>query len=611
MSNRFFVLIFLLTTIAFAQVPEKVHQKTSKFLSFDSEVMAPATYGKYTPVPSVFKVQNPANGDTVGYTSFDYFANSLVRDQVAFYDGKVHISPMIRKWGSTKRTVSYITNNNATSTYTTVQAFDSVTGASGYQQIDIQRTGTAPGTIGIVAHQTVSGATQCRLGIWDGTSAFLPSTFAPATDPSLQFVGDTIFLSTSGNRLEFSFFKSPDYGTTINQFAHIGDFSSTFFWKNNGTTELGIAKSRNEQYVAYYGGSRYSTSGTPAYNADSPDTVDNMWYILSSDKGKTFVPFRTGISGVIGLVPSRPLYAPLLCNFAQTDLAITNTGVIHQVFNGYSAVFNATKDTILADAFPMLYWNSVNKTFITISDINVDTLVDLDNIDRPGNNLGASYPSIAVSDDGKGVFAIWTGPQITGGAVDSVNGGGFYWTDLYYAYSADGGNKWTYGGTVPGANQKQVAEQYGTCAQFLEDNGTTWRAHVLYEADLINGISVFTGGNAISNNPLVYKTIDFPKTPAGIKDIANGKKNFSLDQNFPNPFNPSTSINFSLAARSAVTLKVYDMLGREVATLVNNEEIAAGSHSVSFDASKLTSGVYIYSLKAGNFSESKKLTLLK
>jgi hypothetical protein len=85
---------------------------------------------------------------------------------------------------------------------------------------------------------------------------------------------------------------------------------------------------------------------------------------------------------------------------------------------------------------------------------------------------------------------------------------------------------------------------------------------------------------------------------------------FNLEQNYPNPFNPSTTIKYSLAERSAVTLKVYDVLGNEVASLINATQ-EAGSHSVNFDASKLSSGLYIYTLNTGNFTSSKKMMLLK
>ncbi len=84
-----------------------------------------------------------------------------------------------------------------------------------------------------------------------------------------------------------------------------------------------------------------------------------------------------------------------------------------------------------------------------------------------------------------------------------------------------------------------------------------------------------------------------------------------LQQNYPNPFNPQTAIGFSLLAVGNVTLKVYDVLGQEVATLLNNEQIEEGMHEVQFDASRLSSGVYYYRLQAGAFTEVKKMVLMK
>ncbi len=90
---------------------------------------------------------------------------------------------------------------------------------------------------------------------------------------------------------------------------------------------------------------------------------------------------------------------------------------------------------------------------------------------------------------------------------------------------------------------------------------------------------------------------------------------FALDQNYPNPFNPSTKINFNIAVDSKVSLKVFDVLGQEVATLLN-ENIVAGSHQVDFNASALNSGVYLYRIEATgidgtNFVDVKKMTLTK
>ena len=85
---------------------------------------------------------------------------------------------------------------------------------------------------------------------------------------------------------------------------------------------------------------------------------------------------------------------------------------------------------------------------------------------------------------------------------------------------------------------------------------------------------------------------------------------YSLEQNYPNPFNPSTTINYALPVSGNVTLKVYNLIGQEVASLVNEFQ-REGSYDVRFDASKLSSGVYFYSLSAGNFTQVKKMMLVK
>ncbi len=92
---------------------------------------------------------------------------------------------------------------------------------------------------------------------------------------------------------------------------------------------------------------------------------------------------------------------------------------------------------------------------------------------------------------------------------------------------------------------------------------------------------------------------------------------FHSHQNYPNPFNPSTSIQYAIsslpigqAGRQFVSLKIYDVLGNEVATLVN-EEKSAGTYEVEFDGAGLPSGIYFYQLSAGNFVETKKMILLK
>ncbi|MCB0749781.1 MAG: T9SS type A sorting domain-containing protein [Ignavibacteriae bacterium] len=96
----------------------------------------------------------------------------------------------------------------------------------------------------------------------------------------------------------------------------------------------------------------------------------------------------------------------------------------------------------------------------------------------------------------------------------------------------------------------------------------------------------------------------------GIEPITGIAEKYVLSQNYPNPFNPSTKINFSIPLNGLVKLTVYDMLGKEVKTLVNGNK-SAGTYSVDFNASGLPSGVYFYKLTAGEFSEVRKMMLLK
>jgi len=98
-------------------------------------------------------------------------------------------------------------------------------------------------------------------------------------------------------------------------------------------------------------------------------------------------------------------------------------------------------------------------------------------------------------------------------------------------------------------------------------------------------------------------------TAVGQNELA-GPTGFSLSQNYPNPFNPVTVIKYSIKDAGMVSLKVYDILGQEVATLVNNAQ-TPGLYEVEFNAQNLTSGIYFYRLTVGSFSETKKLLFLK
>ena len=140
---------------------------------------------------------------------------------------------------------------------------------------------------------------------------------------------------------------------------------------------------------------------------------------------------------------------------------------------------------------------------------------------------------------------------------------------------------------------------------FKEGNGTTTEPHHYSYSDDIS---------EIATSKLYYrlKQIDFNGSLniLMLLEVEITPSTFSFNQNYPNPFNPVTTINYQIPNDGFVTLKVFDILGKEIANLVNHNK-EAGYYTVAFDASKLPSGVYIYILQSGEFVSSKKMLLIK
>jgi hypothetical protein len=207
--------------------------------------------------------------------------------------------------------------------------------------------------------------------------------------------------------------------------------------------------------------------------------------------------------------------------------------------------------------------------------------------DRNGNMIGYAYSSLMWQSSGS-----WTkiqlppslGPSGRPGAisVDSSNALFVAFFDSYTSvdrgvyFTTDRGTSWTFAGLD------------SIAVSSLTSTGDT-----TYALTVNNGLYALTHAG-VSN-------VVMPSTVA---------ERFSLEQNYPNPFNPSTTIRYELPHSSWVSLKVYNTLGQEVATLVK-ETKAAGVYTVRFDAGSLASGMYFYRLQAGNFVETKKMLVVK
>jgi hypothetical protein len=131
------------------------------------------------------------------------------------------------------------------------------------------------------------------------------------------------------------------------------------------------------------------------------------------------------------------------------------------------------------------------------------------------------------------------------------------------------------------------------------------------EIRLLHRSTPGTTGDPVSAQ-LGIDNITATATPTSVDAVpSETPRAFNLSQNYPNPFNPTTIINYELPVNSVVTLKVYNVLGKEVATLVNAEMTDGGMHRVQFNASGLSSGIYFYRLEAGTETQVKRLVLMK
>jgi photosystem II stability/assembly factor-like uncharacterized protein len=246
--------------------------------------------------------------------------------------------------------------------------------------------------------------------------------------------------------------------------------------------------------------------------------------------------------------------------------------------------------------FAMLIDNANNRTFL------MSTV-----------NGGSTWITVSFIDNFKGSdFYVFSSQAVY---IAGLNG--------KFAKTIDGGGTWNVSPLLSNAlesisfaniNTGYVAG--GSVIQKTTDGGNTWTVQAALQAPFS-----FLSVSTLPNNPDIgfaagmfgtaYGTIDGGDSFAGSNIKQNSTpRSFSLAQNNPNPFNPSTTFSFSVPHASEVQLNIYDILGREIAEAVN-KRFEAGSYEINFDASALPSGTYFYRLTAGDLTQTKKMTLIK
>ena len=210
-------------------------------------------------------------------------------------------------------------------------------------------------------------------------------------------------------------------------------------------------------------------------------------------------------------------------------------------------------------------------------------------------NLGVNESNV--------LFATWTQFDTT-----DCSQGGYANGEIYMSYTLDGAN-WqepvnlTNSHTPNCYPEECDSDHWSTLADVVNDT-----LHIVYINDKDAG-GIPQNEGVATENPVMYLAVPVD-TIVGIRDKVQKPTNFSLNQNYPNPFNAVTNISFELKEPSAVLLEVFNMTGAKVITLVD-EYISAGSHSITWNAEHLASGVYYYRLKANSTVKTKRAVLIK
>jgi hypothetical protein len=359
--------------------------------------------------------------------------------------------------------------------------------------------------------------------------------------------------------------------------------------RNNGLTDLNVfalAVNGTDLYLGMGGGVRFSNSS------------GESWTTLNNGLTSTFVVSLAIVPNGVG---------------GSNFLAATNGGGVFLSSNNganWSAVNNGLPNTFV-HVLAVTSGASGPTLFVGVDQGGVYLSTDNGaSWNAVNTGLPAHASIFTLVSNGTNVFA-----GIDNGRVFRSSNNGANWTEADSGLSGATVSMLTFG---PNGNGTDLFAAMSSGGVFHSTNdGTSWTAvnTGLTNTD-IRTLSFFPASGPGANIFAVNFNGDIWKRP--VSEIVTSLESpetdlpvqFNLEQNYPNPFNPSTKIGFGVQGSGFVSLKVYNVLGREVATLVNEKKVA-GEYSVNWNASSMSSGVYFYRLQVGSFAETKKLILLR
>ncbi len=596
------LLLMSVATFASGRDKKRNPETTAKIVKFD-ETTAAATASTIEKNGFVQATENlNFNGTPTGLTGFyDYQCNGGAVKYIAVNPSdasKIHVTYMLStdsaNANATRRT-GYAFSSDSGATWNSIASVSGI--REGFPSLTILNTGTEH--LGVVAcHNQPTGQRLLSRAYIDGSEGGLSFTGYAPDDPGATLGGNIIWpyitAKPDGSKMYMmsSFSGGPGTVHMVQFDGALGQF---------GTHGPALATEDGDTLDP---GGRYNVVVSPSgnkvtmYHLGGPEE-NYISFSESTDGGATFPAFKR----LTKLTPASPGIGVIT---TQTDSIAPWIGC-DAVYRGENLAFVFSTGRYVGTGYQFIgqgiwFWSQATG-FVNVVDTNKIQAIfpGWEGYIRPAgarqqtNHFPIDYPSIGVTpnNDLHCVFTV---------ARRDTSAQGFNYYTVAYTKSTDGGASWS--NPVLLENDATQDFRYPSIAEFNPNNNFV---NIVYQQDPVPGSSAFSDNAPISRARLLFRRF----STLSSRDNRTAKvEAYRLEQNYPNPFNPTTVISYQLPVASEVSLKVYDVLGREVMSLVNGRQ-DAGAYNITLNAANLSSGVYFYRLQAGNFVSTKKMMLVK
>ncbi|OGU77633.1 MAG: hypothetical protein A2W11_08220 [Ignavibacteria bacterium RBG_16_35_7] len=553
----------------------------------------------------IYRLDLENNIDTIFLVDYSYYYPFLGGSSVRVYDFDFwnnnyseYVYCFVSGGFFTESPVTQILRFDSDGGYMNISRFASA-------EISEQNDSLVYGTNGYFVKSTDGGRNWEELGTNFGLIAL-----SPFNDSVLFGLGDGGLLKSDNGGNSFFIVDTnksnwPDYNNIYGDILFDKDSLHVYrFYQNGSSYNLSVS---NNEGNAFSWGLKYSSFQKIFISVDYSQTgsiylADGKYIYHSTDFGLTFNEYKVLDRKIVGIYKkpnSDKLYAATKYDLYEitldTTIVIKHLPIDPDLFNWYPlAVGNKW-------IYDYEFFGDTLETGTIVQEVTGDTIIN----NQQYFILNNSSNYIRVD-------------SLTGRIYRAFSFAGILEENLFTDLTLDVGDTLSYDSTdfrslTVLSEQSFYQWNLNTRIRFFDDFGIS----IVHNYSFVKGIGLFdelwwelVGSHVTLRGCVIDGIVYGDTTTVGVNDPPEQPKEFSLSQNYPNPFNPTTNIGFRIANFGFVSLKVFDVLGREVATLVN-EEKQPGEYDVEFNASHLSSGIYFYKLQTENYSSIKKMLMIK